>query len=63
MAKKDSEHPQLVKVEEMAKILDVPKSWIYDRTRRNDNSIPCIKVGKYLRFDPAQVIEHFRQKS
>ena len=33
----------------VANFLDVPVSWIYDRSRRN--AIPLIRVGKYVRFD------------
>ena len=32
-------------LEELARYLNVPKTWIYDR-------IPHFKLGKYLRFDP-----------
>ena len=38
-------------IDEMAKILKVPKSWIYSRTRETGpNTIPRFRVGKYLRF-------------
>ncbi len=43
----------LITVDELASMLQVPKSWIYDRTR--DGRIPCIKVGKYIRFDLNEV--------
>ena len=36
-------------VKEAADLLRVPVSWLYERTRTN--SIPHIKLGKYLRFD------------
>jgi len=38
---------------EIAAYLDVPDSWIYDRTRRN--AIPMQRVGKYVRFDLAEI--------
>ena len=39
--------------EDLSEFLSVPISWIYKRTRRNGpESIPHIKLGKYLRFDP-----------
>ncbi len=40
-------------VNEVAKLLQVPKSWVYDRTR--DGRIPCFKVGKYIRFKPSEI--------
>jgi excisionase family DNA binding protein len=44
-----SDHARLVSVEEAAKFLGVPESWLYDRTRRN--AVPCIRLGKYVRFN------------
>ncbi len=44
----------LLTVQELAKVLCVPSSWIYDRTRRN--VIPHIKVGRYARFNPNEVL-------
>ena len=40
--------------EQLASHLNIPKSWIYDRTR--DNTIPLIKVGKYVRFSLPDVL-------
>jgi len=38
-------------VTEIAESLNVPKSWIYSRTRETGpDSMPRIKVGKYCRF-------------
>ena len=40
-------------LEELARYLNVPKTWIYDRTRiQRPDRIPHFKLGKYLRFDP-----------
>jgi excisionase family DNA binding protein len=46
---------QLVDIEEAARVLDVPRSWLYDRTRRN--AVPCVWFGKYVRFDLEQLLE------
>ena len=47
---------QLSKPQELAAILGVPTSFIYDRTRENaPDPIPHFKLGKYVRFDLAQV--------
>jgi excisionase family DNA binding protein len=44
----------LLTAEQLANHLNVPKSWIYERTR--DNSIPHIKIGKYVRFSLPEVL-------
>ena len=42
----------LMTVGEIAHVLHVPISWVYERTRRRGNErIPHIKLGKYLRFE------------
>jgi excisionase family DNA binding protein len=43
----------LLTMREVAQLLKVPRSWIYDRTRRN--AIPVQRVGKYLRFDQQEI--------
>ena len=53
----------LVDVKEMAKMLGVPVSWIYDRTRQGPEVIPHIKLGAYVRFNPEEVINFYRNKS
>ena len=41
----------LLTVREVAQILRVPASWVYDHTRpKCRNPLPCVKIGKYLRF-------------
>jgi excisionase family DNA binding protein len=45
---------QLADIEEAAKTLNVPRSWLYERTRKN--AVPCIRVGKYVRFDLDQLL-------
>jgi excisionase family DNA binding protein len=47
---------ELMTVEETARVLHVPVSWVYQRTRRRGKErIPHIKLGKYLRFENAVV--------
>ena len=45
---------RLVNIEEAAKFLDVPESWLYDRTRRN--AVPCVRLGKYVRFNLQELL-------
>jgi excisionase family DNA binding protein len=46
----------LMTVAETADLLKVPVSWVYERSRkRGKERIPCIKLGKYLRFERSAV--------
>lgn len=48
---------ELLRISEIADVLRVPVSWVYERTRRNGaERIPHIKLGKYLRFEKAAVL-------
>ena len=41
----------LLTVQEVAEILRVPNSWVYERTRRRSaDRIPGFRIGKYWRF-------------
>ena len=51
----------LIGISEMAKKLDVPVSWIYSRTRTNE--IPCIRLGKYLKFDSERVMQWIQEQN
>lgn len=53
----------LVTVKEMADILHVSPSWIYSRTYRGSQAIPFVKVGRYVRFDPQEVVSFFKTRS
>jgi len=47
---------ELLTVQEVAEILKVPKSWVYDRTRRRGaQRLPFLRLGKYLRFEESAV--------
>ncbi len=47
---------KLLTVAEVAQMLGVPVSWVYGRTRaRGFERIPHVKLGKYLRFDAAEI--------
>ncbi|PIQ81543.1 MAG: hypothetical protein COV76_08200 [Candidatus Omnitrophica bacterium CG11_big_fil_rev_8_21_14_0_20_64_10] len=60
MEKPEATVEKLVNVQEMARVLSVPVSWLYERTRLG--TIPCIRIGKYVRFDPAEVLAFFRKQ-
>jgi hypothetical protein len=48
--------------EQLAARLQVSKSWVFEQTRerskvRNKHPLPCIRLGKYLRFSWPQVCQ------
>jgi excisionase family DNA binding protein len=58
----DSSNAQLLElltVEDVAALLRVSKSWVYEHTRTRgaprSERIPHVKIGKYVRFDPRLV--------
>lgn len=58
MADSGTEAPdQLMTVSEVAAFLNVPVSWVYERTRRRGaERLPHIKLGKYLRFSLPEIV-------
>jgi len=50
---------KILTVEQVADLLQIPKSSVYERTRVRRGaapSLPCRRVGKYLRFFDAEVV-------
>ena len=47
--------PQLYDIDEASARLRVPKRWLYERSAAG--SIPFRKVGKYLRFSDADLLQ------
>jgi excisionase family DNA binding protein len=51
----------LLTVQEVAAILKVPVSWVYEHTRGNcQETLPHVKVGKYLRFFDTDVANYLQ---
>lgn len=46
---------ELLSVEELAAALKVPMSWVYEQSRLGN--IPTHRVGKYIRFNLAEVLQ------
>lgn len=59
------EEDVLMTVGEVARLLRVPVSWVYERTRnRGVGRIPGFRLGKYWRFRAADVLAWIeRQRS
>jgi len=54
----------LLTVDELAKSLNVPKSWLYSRTRETGpDAMPMIKVGKYCRFVLDDVLDWLKSQN
>ena len=57
----------LLTVADVAALLKVSKSWVYEHTRSRgvprSERLPHIKLGKYVRFDPAAVREFVKRRS
>jgi excisionase family DNA binding protein len=46
----------LLTVNEVAELLKVPVSWVYERTRRRGlDRLPGFRLGKYWRFDDSEI--------
>ena len=49
----NSQAPVLVDGDELARVLNYPKTWLMSQARQG--KIPCIHQGKYVRFNVAEV--------
>jgi hypothetical protein len=58
----DDSLDELLTVDDVAAMLKVPSSWVYEHTRSRGTArserLPHIKIGKYIRFDP-RVLRQF----
>jgi len=50
---------KFLNVDQLAEVLNVPVSWIYQKTRVN--KIPHYKMGRHLRFKLNEVVEYFKK--
>ncbi len=57
---------ELLTADEVATMLKVSKSWVYEHTRkrgRRDDPLPHVKLGKFVRFDPRLVREFLARRT
>lgn len=48
---------ELLTVQQVAGLLQVPRSWVYGRLRRRaQERLPAYRLGKYWRFDREEVL-------
>ena len=56
--------PLLIGVNELSELLGVTPLWIYARIiSKYNNAIPCIKIGKYYKFNISEVMEWLEQQN
>ena len=54
----------LLSVDDLSETLNVPKSWVYSRSReKGPSAMPKIKVGKYVRFELDKVLFWLKEQS
>lgn len=62
----DADLHELLTVDEVARLLKVSRSWVYEHTRARgvprSERLPHIKVGKYVRFDSRAVRAFLERK-
>jgi len=58
-----AESEALLTAREVAELLNVPVSWVYERTRsRSSERIPGFRLGKYWRFREADILVWLEQQ-
>lgn len=61
----DDDLYELLTVDDVAALLKVSKSWVYEHTRSRDmprsERLPFLKIGKYVRFE-ARAVRAFIEK-
>jgi excisionase family DNA binding protein len=62
----DADLHELLTVGEVAALLKVSRSWVYEHTRARgmprSERLPHIKIGKYVRFEPRAVRAFIERK-
>ena len=55
---------QILNLSEISARLKVSERWVYEKTRgRCQNPLPCIRIGRYLRFNWIDVSAWLRSQS
>lgn len=58
------ERNELLTVQDVAELLQVPVSWVYGRTRkRSIDRLPGIRLGKYWRFREAEILAWLKSQA
>ncbi len=63
MPQQVNQRDRLLTVEQVAEMWQLPRSWIYERTRRRGlEQLPHFKLGKYVRFEEKAVRQFLEQR-
>ena len=55
---------ELATVDELSREYKVPRSFFYTPGRRKGpDAVPCLRIGRYLRYDRRAVREYFLKRS
>jgi excisionase family DNA binding protein len=57
------ENKIFVTVDEAAKELGIPKSWIYKHTCLGKEAIPHVRFGKHIRLNLDEVLAYFQERT
>ena len=52
---------RLLTVEETARTLNIPKSWIYGKIHARSLPFPFVKIGHYVRIPEVEVLEYLER--
>jgi predicted DNA-binding transcriptional regulator AlpA len=53
--------PEILRPEEVANLLRTSVGWVYEKSRsRQRDPLPCLRLGRYLRFEKHMVLEWAR---
>ena len=63
MARLISKVTELLTVHELARLLRVPESWIYNHRYYNTLPFPIVRIGRLLRFRRVDIEAYLRRQS
>ena len=59
----ETQPPELLTVEDVAALLKVKVSWVYDRIGpKHGGRLPHIRLGRYIRFERSAVLEFLQRQ-
>jgi excisionase family DNA binding protein len=60
LAALDTAPTELLTPEQLAERIKVPLSWVYEQSRQGN--LPTHRIGRYIRFDLAEVLESQKKR-
>lgn len=57
----ESEAERLLTVDDVAALLQVPRTWVYAQSR--SGAIPTVRLGRYYRYEPGAVRAWIQERS